>query len=164
MLFPELLVPLILLFWAGAWVLIFTPLRACAGYLHFVRTFYRQSSSCCNSWGLGHIVLVLWCRVSTTLYFDDIVWWLSHCKYKSVWVGFLYTVVLRLLSCYSVTRISKKGMEPSVLESWLENWMLWSMELMWYREFLLCVHLMTVNISSAYLFHREWGVVMYWWL
>ena len=36
----------------------------------------------------------------TTLYLDGIVWWLSHCKYKSMWVGFLYTDVLSLPSSF----------------------------------------------------------------
>ena len=91
-LFPELLVPLLLLFLAWSWVLTFTLLRAHTGYLNFVRALNRWCSSCYDSWGIEHIVLALWCRVPTTLYLDDIVWWLSHCKYESVWVGFLYTV------------------------------------------------------------------------
>ena len=62
--------------------------------------------------------------VPTTLYFDGIVWWLSHCKYKSVRVGFLYTDVLRLPSSLGVMRMSRKGMDLSLLVSSLENLML----------------------------------------
>ena len=40
-------------------VLIFTLLRAHAGYMHFVSTSNRCFSSCCNNSGLEQIVLVL---------------------------------------------------------------------------------------------------------
>ena len=51
----------------------------------------------CNSWVLSKLYL-LYERVPATLYFDGIVWWLSHWRYKSVWVFFLNTDVLRLPS------------------------------------------------------------------
>ena len=45
--------------WAGLFILIFTLLSAQTGYLHFVRTFFRCCSSCCNNSGLEHMVLAL---------------------------------------------------------------------------------------------------------
>ena len=59
-----------------------------------------------------------------TLYFDGIVWWLSQTKYRSVCVGFLYTDVVRLPSSLGVMRMSRKGMDQSLLVSSLENLML----------------------------------------
>ena len=116
-------------------VLIFILLRANAGYLHFVSALYRCSSSCCNNWGVEQMVWVLWWRVPITQYLDGIVWWLSHCKYKSVWVCFLYTVALRLPSSFGVISMSKNGVEPSSVESLLVNWMYWPIELMWSKNF-----------------------------
>ena len=42
------------------------------------------------------MVLALWYRVPVTLYLEEMVWWLSYFRYKSVWDGFLNTDVLRL--------------------------------------------------------------------
>ena len=49
------------------------------------------------------------------------VWWLSHCRYRSVLVGFLY-VVFRLPSVCGITKMSRKkhgaicpGLFPSEL-------------------------------------------------
>ena len=39
-----------------------------------------------------------------------------------MWVGFLYTVVLRVLSGWMVMRVSKKGSEPCCVGSTV-NWM-----------------------------------------
>ena len=52
------------------------PIESSCRILTFLRAFNRCCSSCCNSWRLEHIVLTLWYRVPTTLYLDDIVWWL----------------------------------------------------------------------------------------
>ena len=118
--------------------LIFILLRAHTGYLHFVSAVCRWSSSCFNSWGFEQMVLALWCRVPITLYLDGNVWWLSQCRYRSVCVGFLYTVVLRLPSSFGITNMSRKGMDPSSLWSSLVNCICWSMELMSSKKALLC--------------------------
>ena len=144
-------------------------------YLHPVKSPSRVLSFCdyCkqmiilllqNSWGLEQMILALWWRLPTTIYVDDMVWWLSHCKYKSVWVGFLYVVVLRLSSCLGVTKMSKKSMEPSVFESSLVNCMCWSRELMQSKKVLLWADFMTTTVSSINLFYIEGGVVMCSWL
>ena len=49
----------LLFLWAGVFILIFTLLSAKTGYLHFVRTFFRCCSSCCNNSGLEHMVFAL---------------------------------------------------------------------------------------------------------
>ena len=115
----------------GALILFFTLLRAQLGYLFSFRTFCRWYSSSSNSCCVEHTILALWCKVLTTLYFAAMVWWLSHCRYKSVWVGFLYTLVLKLPSEHGVTKVSRKGMDPSSLLSSIMNWIFSSMELKW---------------------------------
>ena len=44
----------------------------------------------------------------------------------------------RVLSGSGITRVSKKGMEPSGLVSSVVNWMQGSMEFMCSRNFLMC--------------------------
>ena len=72
--------------------------------------------------------------------------------------------MLRLPSSLGVIRMSKKGMEPSGLESSLVNWMCLSTELMWSRKHLLCDDSMMVKVSSTNLPQRQGGVVMSLWL
>ena len=111
----------------GFWLFILALLMAHVGYLHLVRALKRCSSSSCNSWGVEQTVDGLWYRVPATLYLDGIVWWLSHCRYKSVWVVFLNTDVFRLPSSSGVTRMSRKGIDPSSLTSSQVNliWLLY---------------------------------------
>ena len=68
------------------------------GYLHSLRTFSRCCNSLFNNFGVEHVVLALCVRVLITLYFDARLWLLSHCRYRSVWVGFLYTFVVNVPS------------------------------------------------------------------
>ena len=63
-------------------------------------------------------------RYFIMLYLAAMAWWLFHCRYKSVCVGFLYTLVFKLPSSLIVTIVSKKGMEPSLLLASLVNWIL----------------------------------------
>ena len=151
---PVFFLLLLLFFWVWLLDLILMLLKAHAGYLHFVRALFRWSSSCFNSWGLEQMVFTLWYRVPITLNSDGNVWQLSYCRYRSVCMGFLYTVVLRLPSSFGITNILRKGMDPSSLCSSLVNWICWSMELMWSKKALLCDDLMMVNVSSTYLFKR----------
>ena len=74
------------LVWGGLFI-------ADLGYLHLIRTSCRWCNSSVCSWGVEHTALALCVRVLTTLYLNAMLWWLSHCKYKSVCVGFLYTPV-----------------------------------------------------------------------
>ena len=54
----------------------------------------------------------LWVSVPMTLYLAEILWWLSHCKYWSVWVGFWYTVMDKEPSACGVIKVSRKGIAP----------------------------------------------------
>ena len=82
------------------------------GYLHLT----KASLSCCNSFwkspGVVQTVLALCVSVPMTLYLVDRLWWLSHCKYRPVWVGLHYTVMERELSAPAVTKVSRKGIAP----------------------------------------------------
>ena len=49
-----------------------------------------------------------------TLFLAVMNWLLSQCKYWSVCVGFLYTVVWLVLFGPVVTLVSRNGIEPSV--------------------------------------------------
>ena len=160
-LLPELLIPLLLLFWTGAVVLIFILLRAHGGYMHLTRSMCRCSSSSCKTWGLEQMALALWCRV------------LGHCILM-IWCGGCPNAntsqwgVLAVYDCaetdimHRVNRISKKGMEPTGLESSPVNCIHWSMELICSRKLHLYADLMTTKVSSTYLFHREgaWADVL----
>ena len=57
------------------------------GYLHFARASLRCSNPSLRRSHMVHTVLALWVRVPMTLYLAARLWFLSHCKYWSVWVG-----------------------------------------------------------------------------
>ena len=149
-------------FLIGFWLFSLTLLMAYVGYLHFLRAWHRWSSSFCNSCGSEHIVLALCYRVPATLYLEEMVWWLSHCKYRSVWVGFLNTDVLRLPSSFGVIKMSRNGMDPSSLTSLQVNLMFWWMELRYCRKLFLSSFLIMVNVSSTNPFHKAGGVDDVW--
>ena len=69
---------------AGFWLFSFALFMAYMGYLHFLSALNRCCSSSCNSVVSEHMVFALWYRVPATLYLDGILWWLSHCRYRSV--------------------------------------------------------------------------------
>ena len=84
----EFLVLLFFFLGTGAWLLIFTLLRAHVGYLHFFKLLYKCSSF--YSWvGPEQMVLALWNRIPIMLYLDGMAWWLSQCRYWCICVGFL---------------------------------------------------------------------------
>ena len=101
-----------ILFDLGVLILAFVLFITQLGYLHITRALCIcccSSSICC--W-LEHVCFALCKRVLMILYLFAMAWRLSHCKYWLVWVGFLYTVVARLPSLCSVTKVSKKGIDP----------------------------------------------------
>ena len=128
------------------------------GYLHFWRAWHRWSSSFFCSCGSEHMVLALWYRVPATLYFEEMVWWLSHCRYKSVWIGFLNTDVLRLPSSLGVIMMSRNSIDPSSLTSSQVNLMLLWMEFRCCRKLVLSSFFIIVKVSSTNLFHHDGGV------
>ena len=100
--------------------------------------------------------LALWERVLITLNLAERLWWLSHCRYWSVWVGFLYTVMDRLPFSSGFTMVSKKGMEPSSLLSFTVNFMAGSTLLMCWRKPCLLASLWMTKVPSTYL-HQNLG-------
>ena len=126
-----------------------TLLMAHFGYLHFIRTSSRCCISSLSSLGVEHTTLSLCVRVLITLYLYDRLWWLSHCSYKSVWVGFLYTFV-RVPSAWGVIIVSRNGMEPSGLVSSAVNMMEGSTELMFCKIF-FSVWLLLYDKSVIYI-------------
>ena len=125
------LVSLLLLFLAvlGVMVFNFILLMAHAGYLQADKTFCMCVCSSSN-WSLLEQISLAPCSSELmTLYLLDMAWWLSHCKYWLVWVGFLYTVVDRLPSLFGVTRVSKKAWLHQLW--WFQLWILYSHHLSW---------------------------------
>ena len=146
--------------------------RPVAPFLHLVQgslgifalseSFPEVFFSCLSNSGLLHTVLALWERVLITLNLAERLWWLSHCRYWSVWVGFLYTVMDRPLFSSGFTIVSKKGMEPSSLWSSTVNFMARSTLLMCWRKSCLLTSLWMTKVSSTYL-HLNlggWGAVL----
>ena len=101
--------------------------------------------------GMLHTVEALWERVWITLNFAERWWWLSHCKYWSVWVGFLYTVIDSVPSATGLTMVSKKGMDLSSLLSSTVTLMAGSTLLMCWRKPWLFISLWMTKLSSTYL-------------
>ena len=118
---------LVLFLLVAVLVFIFALFIAHAGYLHLLSVSCRCCSSAFSRSSLEQMVLALCCNEPTTLYFNATVWLLSHWRYRSMWVGFLYTVVFKFLSLSGVIKTSRKGIEPSSPASSLVNWMCSSM-------------------------------------
>ena len=95
----------------------FALFKAHGGYLHLLRALLRWSSSSFSSWLLEQTVLALCLKVLMTLNLAERWWWLSHCSYKSVCVGFLYTDVNRELSGFGKTIVAREGRDLSGLAS-----------------------------------------------
>ena len=82
------------------------------------------------------------------------MWSLSQCKYWSIWVCFLYTVVDNILSGSGVTTVSRKGFDPSGLVFSVLNLIWGSMELMYSRNWFLCSVFWMKKMSSTSLLHK----------
>ena len=119
------------------------------GIFTFGESFPEVFFSCLSNSGLLHTVWALWERVLITLNLAERLWWLSHCKYWSVWVGFLYTVMDRLPFSSGFTMVSKKGMEPFSLLSTTINFMAGSILFMCWRNPCLLTSLWITKVSSA---------------
>ena len=140
------------------WLFSITLFMAQMGYLHFLSALNRCCSSSCNSVVSEHMVFALWYRVPATLYLDGILWWLSHCRYRSVWVCFLNTDVFKLQSSAGVIRISRNGIDPSSFISSQVNFILGCMEFSCCRKLFLFSFLIIVKVSSTNL-HIFGGVL-----
>ena len=134
------------------------------GYFHCLRTSSRCCSSLFNNSGVVCTVLALYIRVLITLYFDARLWLLSHCRYWSVWVGFLYTFVVKVPSGWGVTKMSRNGMEQQV--QLLLQWIGWMYPLCWYvGKTQCCVTFVELQKYHPHIFSRSLeGSVQCWWL
>ena len=131
-------------------------LRAQEGNLQCLRAVLMCSSSLSIlSWD-EETVLALCAKVLKTLCFAVMWWLLSQCKYWSEWVGFPYTVVLKVLCGSMVTRVSKKGSESCCVGSTV-NWMCGSWLLICCSRSWLCSALLMTKVSSTNLSQREGG-------
>ena len=87
-------------------------------YLHLVSALIRCYNSLIRSSGSVQTTLALWVRVLIKLYLAVRLWWLSHCKYWSMCMGFLYAVMDKELPTSGLTKVSRKGIGPF---SWLPS-------------------------------------------
>ena len=104
------------------------------GYLHLTKASLRCCNSSLRSSGAVHTVLALWVSVPMTLYLAERLWWLSYCKYWSVWVGFWYTVILNELSVLGLTKVSRNGIVPFSWLSLTVNFIAGSTQFIWSRN------------------------------
>ena len=134
------------------------------GYLHRPSTSSRWCNSLLSNCGVEKMVCALCVKVLITLYLADKLWLLSHGRYKSVWVGFLYTPMVKVPSVSGVMMVSKKGWNH---HPWIpQQWTGWKGPLSWCAwGILLCVNWCWITkVSSTYLFHILGGAVLLRWL
>ena len=132
------------------------------GYLHFARASLRCDNSFWSSSGLVETVLALCVSVPMTLYLADKLWWLSHCKYWSVWVGLQYTVNEKELSASGVTKVSRKGIPPFPWEPSTVNLIAGSMLLIYSRKTCLSILCWMTHVSSTNLYQYLGGLEVEW--
>ena len=112
-----------------------TLFMAHLGFLHLTSASLRSCNSSSKSPVVVQTDLALLVSLPMTLYLAVRLWWLSHCKYWSVWVG---TLMLRELSASGLTKVSRKGIAPfSQLPSRV-NFMLGSILLIWSKKSCYC--------------------------
>ena len=104
-------------------------------YLHLVSTLLTWCNSLVRSSGPVQTTLALWVSVLTILYLAVRLWWLSHCKYSSVGMDFLYTVMDKELSASGLTKVSRKGIVPFPWLPSAVNLIAGSILLIWFRSF-----------------------------
>ena len=144
------------LFWW--WLKIF--FMAHLGYLQAPSTSSRCCSSCLVNSGEEQMLWALCVRVLMTLYLAAILWLLSHGRYRSVWVGFLYTPIVKLPSFSGVMTVSRNGIESSSLASSTVNWIEGSTVLMCWRNCCWCICCCITQVSSTYLLQTLGGAVL----
>ena len=145
----------------SSWLLVMNLLctlsKAHLGYWHLDRASLRCWISLLKNSSPVQTVSPLWVRVPVTLYLSARLWWLSHCKYWSVWVGFLYTEIERELSASGLTKVSRNGMAPF---SWLPstvNFIAGSILFIWSRNNYLGL-LLDDKVSSTNLYQCLGGL------
>ena len=136
-----------------------TLLMAQLGYLHLPRAPLRCFNSSLRSSGVVQTTFSLWVSVPMMLYLEDKLWWLSHCKYWSLWVGFWYTWKERELSASGVTRVSRKGIAPFARFPSTVNLIAGSILLIWSRNPCLCACCWMTHVSFTNLNHAQGGII-----
>ena len=149
-------------FFSLCWCLSKIFFMAHLGYLHAPSTSSRCCSSCSANSGVEQMVWALCVSVLMTLYLAAMLWLLSHGRYRSVWVGFLYTPIVKLPYSSGLMIVSRKGMEPSSFASSTVNWIEGSTVLMCWRNSSWCFCCCTTKVSSTYLFQTLGGAVLLW--
>ena len=106
------------------------------------------------------MVLALWVSVPMTLYLAERLWWLSHCKYWSLWVGLQYTVMDKELSAIAVwPRYQGREIAPLPWVPSTVNLIAGSMLLMSSRNACLWACCWMTYVSSTNLYHTQGGLV-----
>ena len=138
--------------WLPFITLFITLFMAHLGYLHLTNTLLRSCNSSSKSFCAVQTDLTLWASVHMTLYLADRLWWLSHCKYWSVWVGLWYTLMLREFSTSGLTKVSRKGIAPFSRLPSTVNFMLGSILLIWSKNSSLwaCCWMIQVSCTNLY--------------
>ena len=93
-----------------------------------------------------------------SLYLTAILCLLSHGRYRSVWVGVLYTPIVNVPSVSGLMIVSRKGMEPSsfcLLYSKLNRW-IYSIDVL--EELFLDVFDVATQRYHLHTFSIPWGV------
>ena len=122
--------------------------RTKIGYLHFCMLLWGSllPSWATESWNRQPLCL----KVLMTLNLATRLWLLSHYKYRCVSGGFLYTVVMSVLSGCGITKVSKIETDPSALVSSNVKWICGPMLMCW-RNMSFSDDSMTTKVSYTYL-------------
>ena len=114
---------LLVLFGLFCWKVLYSiPYISHDKYLQLVRTSIICCFSILHSSGMEDTVLSLCVKVSITLHLAPMRLWLFKCKYWSVWVGFLFTLVVSVPLCSGMTNVPRNSIEPSALCLLLQIW------------------------------------------
>ena len=127
------------------------------GDLHLSKASLRCYISLWKSSGPVDTVLALWVRVPITLYLIERLWWLSHCKYWSVWVGLQYILMDKELSASGLTKYQGKGLIHLLGLPSTVNLIAGSILLIWSKTNCLWDCYWMTKVSSRNLNQYLWG-------
>ena len=130
-------------------------LRVHGGKLQASRAFLMCSISCCNMCWLDQTTFAPNANVLNTLFLAEMKWLLTQWRYWSMCVGFLYTVVTKVLLGLGETRMSRTDKVPSWLGSSVVKCMCGSCELMCCSDCWLCFACWMTKVSSTNLSHKQ---------
>ena len=123
------------------------------GYLHFCHTDCRCSCSVLSSYGgQSNISPALCVMVLMMLYFAEMSWQLSQCKYWSMSACFLHTLTDNVLAFSCFINVAKNGIESSCQLSFSVTLKAGLIEFMYSRDLSLHTAFWMTNVSPTYLF------------